>query len=232
MRSDAARGFRPSPSRRSEVRELFDAILDRLLAAPDWAVYAAVGGLAAVENVFPPVPADVAVGVGAFLSSHGTVVAPVVFAVTWVANVSSAIAVYLAGRTLGRTFFTGRLGRRLLRPRQLQTIERLYDRHGSWGIFFSRFIPAARAVVPPFAGIANLSAPRTILPLAAASAIWYGGLTALVVAAAGQIEDVVRLVSRLNSAVLALGAIALIVLLLMWRRNRRASGPDASADGC
>lgn len=202
------------------MRELFDAILDHLLTLPDWAVYATVGGLAAVENVFPPVPADVAVGLGAFLSGRGTVIATVVFLVTWVANVTSATTVYVAGRTLGRSFFTGRLGRRLLRPRYLERIEHLYDRYGSWGIFFSRFIPAARAVVPPFAGIANLSAPRTIVPIAAASAVWYGMLTALVAAAAGQIEDVFRLVSRLNWVVLALGVIGVALAVLLWRRHR------------
>ena len=224
MRSVAARGCRSSRWRRWEVRELFDTVLDRLLTLPGWAVYAAVGGLAAVENVFPPVPADVAVGLGAFLSGHGTVVATMVFMVTWVANVTSATAVYVAGRTLGRSFFTGRLGRRLLRPRHLETIERLYDGYGSWGIFFSRFIPAARAVVPPFAGIANLSAPRTIIPLAAASAIWYGSLTVLVASTAGRIEDVVRLVSQLNWAVLAVGLIAIAVVVLLWRRHRHAQG--------
>jgi membrane protein DedA with SNARE-associated domain len=207
------------------VRELFDSLLDRLLTLPDWAVYATVGGLAAVENVFPPVPADVAVGLGAFLAGHGTVLATAVFLVTWVANVTAATAVYAAGRTLGRSFFSGRLGRRLLRPRHLNTIERLYDRYGFWGIFLSRFIPAARAVVPPFAGIANLSAPRTIAPVAAASALWYGTLTAVVAAAAGQIEDVVRLVSRLNWAVLGLTAIAIIVMVLLWRRHRHRADP-------
>jgi membrane protein DedA with SNARE-associated domain len=213
------------------VRELVDSILDHLLTLPDWAVYATVGGLAAVENIFPPVPADVAVGIGAFLSGHGTVAASVVFLVTWVANVSSATAVYVAGRTLGRSFFTGRLGRRLIRLKHLETIERLYDGYGSWGIFCSRFIPAARAVVPPFAGIANLSAPRTIIPLAAASAIWYGSLTVLVSATAGQIEDVVRLVSHLNWAVLALGVIAIGVLVLLWRRRGRPQGRDAPQEG-
>jgi membrane protein DedA with SNARE-associated domain len=213
------------------VRELFDTVLDRLLTLPGWAVYATVGGLAAVENVFPPVPADVAVGLGAFLSGHGTVLATMVFMVTWVANVTSATAVYVAGRTLGRSFFAGRLGRRLLRPRHLETIERLYDGYGSWGIFVSRFIPAVRAVVPPFAGIANLSAPRTIIPLAAASAVWYGSLTVLVAATAGQIEDAIRLVSQLNWAVLALGLIAIAVLLVLWRRHRHHEGRGTPENG-
>lgn len=146
------------------------------------------------------------------------------FAVTWVANVGSACAVYVAGRTLGRQFFTGRIGRRLLHPRRLARIEQLYEAHGTWGIFLSRFVPGVRAVVPPFAGIAGLGAVRALAPVAIASAIWYGLLTAVVATAAGTIEEAARLVTHLNWGLLlvALAAIAVGVVVARRRRRRRA----------
>ncbi len=229
MPSAAARASRSSPSRHSRVPELFDALLDRLLTLPAPAVYWVVGALAAVENVFPPVPADTAVAIGAFLSHHGTVSAMAIFAVTWVSNVASAAVVYAAGRTLGRQFFTGRLGRRLLDPRRLATIERLYREHGTWGIFFSRFVPGARAVLPPFAGVAGVSAPRVLLPLAVASAIWYGTLTALVAATAGRIDEAIRLVSRLNWVLLGTAGVVAVLLVVAWR-HRRGGGTAKAAD--
>lgn len=182
-----------------------------------------VGALAALENIFPPVPADTAVGIGAFLSHRGTVTATAVFAVTWTSNVTAASLVYLAGRTLGRQFFTGRLGKRLLHPTRLERIERLYRRYGAWGIFFSRFVPGVRAVVPPFAGIARLGIARSLVPMAVASGIWYGLLTALIATSAGRIEDVARVVGRLNwvTLVVAVGAAGAIVLAV---RRRRAGG--------
>jgi membrane protein DedA with SNARE-associated domain len=143
-----------------------------------------------------------------------------VFAVTWLANVGSAGAVYLGGRTLGRQFFTGRIGRRLLLPRRLARIEHLYRAHGTWGIFLSRFIPGVRAVVPPFAGIAGLGAVRTMIPVAAASAVWYGLLTAIVVVAAGTIEDVVRLVAGLNWGLLLAVLVAAFAAVVVARRRR------------
>jgi membrane protein DedA with SNARE-associated domain len=204
------------------VPELIDTLLAWLLTLPPSTVYIVVGGLSALENVFPPVPADTAVGIGAFLSHRGNVSALAVFGVTLASNVIAATAVYVAGRRLGRPFFTGRLGRRLLRPTRLERIERLYHDYGTWGIFLSRFVPGVRAVVPPFAGIAGLSAPRAIVPMAAASAIWYGLLTAAVASVADTIEDVVRVVARLNWSLLlvgATGAIALTVVVLSRRRQ-------------
>ncbi len=150
--------------------------------------------------------------------------AAVVFAVTWTANVGAATAVYAVGRTLGRSFFRGRIGTRLLHPQRLARIERLYHAHGAWGIFVSRFIPGVRAVVPPFAGIAGLSAARSIVPLAAASAIWYGLLTILVAATAGTIEEAARLAMGLNWALLlaVFAGVALGFVVARRRRRKRA----------
>jgi len=200
-----------------------ETLLERLFVLPPLAVYGLVGALAAIENVFPPVPADTAVGFGAFLSHHGTVSAVGVFAVTWAANVASASAVYGAGRMVGRPFFTGRIGRRLLDPDRLGRIERLYRDHGLWGIFLSRFVPGVRAVVPPFAGIAGLGAIRAIVPIAAASAVWYGLLTIVIASMAGRIEDVVRLVTRLNWTLLTAALVTGGGAVILARRRRTAS---------
>ena len=135
--------------------------------------------LAAVENVLPPVPSDAAVGLGAFLSHRHVTTPLAVFLVTWVANLLGAAGVYLAARRYGRRLFASPTGRRLLTPRSLATIERGYLRFGIAGIFVSRFLPGIRAVVPPFAGLVGLGAVRTFVPMGIASAIWYGGLTAV-----------------------------------------------------
>lgn len=201
---------------------LFESLLDRLLGLPDTAVYVLIGALAAVENVFPPMPADTAVAIGAFLSHHGSVLARTVFLVTWSCNVVGATAVYLAGRALGRHFFTGRVGRQLLQPARLERLEKMYARHGTWGIFLSRFLPGVRAVVPAFAGVARLDVLRAVLPMAAASGIWYGTLTLVVARAAGEIEDVARIVAGLNWTflALALAVVGAIVLALRLRKRR------------
>ena len=213
--------------------EPLDALLERLFVLPPVAVYGLIGALAAVENVFPPIPADTAVGFGAFLTHHGTVSAIGVFGVTWVANVGSAMAVYAAGRLLGRPFFTGRTGRRLIDTARLARIERLYRDHGLWGIFLSRFVPGVRAVVPPFAGIAGLGTVRAAVPIAAASAVWYGIIIVVVASTASTIEDVLRLITRLNWALLAVALTAGGAgVAFVWRRRaalRRRRTPDDGA---
>ena len=199
-------------------------LLEILLGLPPLSVYGVIAALAATENVFPPVPADAAVALGAFLSTGGAVSAAWVFTVTWCANVSGAIAVYVAARTIGRPFFRGPLGRRLVRPKALERIEHLYRRHGTWGIFVSRFIPGVRAVVPPFAGVAGLTWPRAVIPVVVASGIWYGALTFLAATVVREVDQIAKLLSELNRTGLIILAVLVVGLaaglILGWRRRQ------------
>ncbi len=178
--------------------------------------------LAALENVFPPVPADTAVALGALLAGRGTLDGWAVFAVTWVANVGSAAAVYALARRYGRAVFRGPIGRKLLPEPVLAHLEREYHRHGSYGIFLSRLLPVWRAVVPPFSGIAGLSPARALVPLAVASGLWYGTLTVLVMRLGSNLDATLAQLGRVNRV---LGVAAVVVLvavaLVAWRRMRR-----------
>lgn len=201
-------------------------LLNSLLHLPSAAVYGVIAALAAAENVFPPVPADSAVALGAFLSAGGRVSALAVFGVTWSANLVGATLVYGGARTAGRAFFKGPLGRRLLNPAALSRLERLHNRYGTWGIFLSRFVPGIRAVVPPFAGIANVGVVRALAPMAVASAIWYGALTWVAATLVQNLDQIAAFTSGLSRAaigVVILAAVAAGVLLIVRRRRRSAS---------
>ena len=204
---------------------MLNSVVEWLAALPPGSTYATIALLAALENIFPPVPADTVVALGAYLASRGALSWPAVFAVTWFANVASATAVYLAGRHLGRPFFGTPLGRRLLSPGALAWIDRAYRQYGVWGIFLSRALPVWRAVVPPFAGVAHLPARRALPPIYLASALWYGALTYVVYRAGGTLDAVLAAVDRMNRglavAALAVLAAALALAGVALRRARR-----------
>ena len=189
---------------------------------PPALLYALIAVCAALENVFPPVPADTVVALGAFLAGRGMLDAWGVFGLTWSANVSAGAAVYLLGRWFGRPFFRGPLGQRLLSEHTIAQIEQQYHRHGTYGIFLSRLLPVWRGVVMPFAGIAGVPPVRALVPLALASALWYGLLTCLVAVLGTNLDVVLRAVARVNT-VLAVVALAAVVTLglWIWRRLRR-----------
>ena len=187
--------------------------------------------LAAVENFFPPVPADVAVSLGAFLSGRGTMNGWLVFALTWSANVGSGAAVYALARRHGAIVSRGFLGRHIFTPNTVAQIAEQYRRHGVYGIFFSRLLPIWRAVVMPFAGIAGVPPARALIPMALASAAYYGALTLFVSRLGTNIDDVLRSIRHVNSvlAIVAGGVVLIIVVWIVHRRVRRPPPPPPPA---
>jgi membrane protein DedA with SNARE-associated domain len=201
-----------------------------LLPAPLLLLLLGMG--AAIENVVPPVPADTFVVVGSFLAARGSLSVWAVFGVTWAANVGSAMAVYGAGRRHGLGFFRHRWGRWILNRRQLAWLRAFYSRWGTWAIFMSRFLPGIRAVVPVFAGVSRMRVLPVLVPMAIASAIWYGGLVWAGALAGRNLEAILAGLSGVNRV---LGGVALVLALLgflVWTRTRkgRRAGNRRGAD--
>lgn len=196
-------------------------ILAVLGALPGALIYLILGAGAAVENVFPPVPADTFVLVGAFLAERGAARLWIVFLATWVANVGSALVVYGLARRYGRAFFDRRVGHWLLHPRQLEQISLFYERWGELAILASRFLPGFRAMVPVFAGVTGLSFPRVAFPVAFASAAWYGALVFLGSLAGRNLSWIADIFSHVSGALLLVAAALLLLVLAWWWRTRR-----------
>src|SRR5919199_2846192 len=85
------------------------AVLDWLASLPPGLLYLAIGAFAAVENVFPPIPADVVVAFGSFLAARGHGTAAGAFFSTWVGNLAGAMLMYAVGRRYGAARVAARL---------------------------------------------------------------------------------------------------------------------------
>ncbi len=201
---------------------MLERLLDALAALPLVPTYLVLMALSALENVFPPVPADTAVALGAFLARRGEVSVVPLAALCWLSNLGSAAGTYLFARRHGKTFFEHGWGRKLMGPRTLAALEEAYARWGAAGIFASRFLPGLRAAVTPFAGIAGLEPARALLPAAAASAIWYAFLACAGYTLAANWAAVKVLVADTNR-VLAIVAVVFTLagVTWVWRRSRR-----------
>jgi membrane protein DedA with SNARE-associated domain len=201
---------------------VLDRVLDALVSLPRVPTYLVLMLLSAVENVFPPVPADTAVALGAFLARRGEISVVPLAVLCWLANTSTAAAMYAFARSHGPGFFRDGWGRRIMPPGVLASLEEAYGRWGTTGIFLSRFLPGVRAAVTPFAGVAGLGPVRALVPAAVASAIWYTMLASLGYGVAENWDAVKALVADTNQALGVVAAVlAAIAAVWVWRRRRR-----------
>lgn len=196
-------------------------LLAALAALPHWLLLLILGAGSALENIVPPLPADTVVLLGAFLAARGVAGAWVVFLVTWGANVSSAFLVYLVARRKGLAFFRQGWGRVLLNRRQIAWLRGFHARWGVPAIFVSRFLPGVRAVVPVFAGVAGQPFWSVAIPLATASAVWYGGLVVAGTLAGRNLEAIVSALGNLNRVLLVAAVVLGALGGWAWLRSRR-----------
>ena len=150
-----------------------ERILDWLASLSPVAMYLALAVTAAVENVFPPLPADTVVAFGSFLAARGEGSAMGAFLATWVGNMAGAMLMYGVGARYGAE----RVSKRFGGAGGEERLHRMYARYGVWAIVLSRFLPGIRAIVPPFAGALRIGAVRAGLAMGIASAVWYGAIT-------------------------------------------------------
>lgn len=205
-------------------------IIDLLAAVPPVGAYAIIAAGAALENLFPPIPSDTFVVLGAVLSDRGSLVPLTVLLVAWVANVAGAMFVYVAARRYGPSFFTRGWGRWVLRPSQFNRVSRFYTRYGQPAIFFSRFLPVLRVVIPTFAGFAEFGWFRTLAPIAVASGLWYGLVLYLGILASQNVGAVLELLGSTNAWLLTIAGVVFGAIAIWWFRTRRDEDEGAEED--
>jgi len=199
-----------------------EAIINWLSALPIGTLYIAIGVISAVENIFPPFPADVVVAFGSFLAARGKASPYSTFLVAWIGNVVGASLMYYVGRRYGSSAFMSRLERWAGKGAE-QRLMALYGRYGLPALFISRFLPAVRAVVPPFAGAMRLPVLPVALAVGAASAVWFAFITFLAYRAGSNWSVLYGTIVR-SGKIVALSAtalVAVIVIVLLIRRRKR-----------
>ncbi len=184
-------------------------------------LYIAIGLISAVENIFPPFPADVVVAFGSFLAARGEASPYTTFLVAWLGNFVGAAFMYYVGRRYGSSAFMTRLERWAGAGAE-QKLLKLYGRYGLPALFISRFLPAVRAIVPPFAGAMKLPPLPVALAVASASGIWFAIIT-FVAFRAGSNWDVLYATIVRSSKIIGFSASALVILVagVLYIRHTR-----------
>lgn len=211
--------------------ERLNDLIGLISRVPVETVYLLIALGAGIENVFPPIPSDVIVLAGAILADRGLLRADIVFLVAWLGNLVLGLGVYAAARSYGAGLFSTRWGRWLLRPRQLERMAVFYEEYGTLTVLVSRFFPVFRVLVPAFAGVSRLGFWRTAIPLAAASALWYGVLIGVGILLSRNLPRLIDALQTVNTtvALVALAA-ALLVGYVWWRTREEDEDGDDGGD--
>ena len=153
-------------------------MFDKLVEFFEGAGYAGIIALMFLENLFPPIPSEVIMPLAGFQAAKGETSLPLVIASGTLGSVLGAIFWYYVGRWIGverLKAFAARHGRLLtVSPRDIDKVDRAFDRHSGAAILIGRMVPAIRTLISVPAGMFEMTLPRFILFTTIGSALWTG----------------------------------------------------------
>lgn len=121
------------------------------------------------EGIAIPFPTDTTLVTAAAFAAHGRLSLVAIFLISTAAAASGTTVAFVLGRR-GGTFFE-RHSRRV-NPKVLSRTRGFFDRHGGTAVVVGRFIPLARMLISPMAGLSTMSLIRFSFFNVLGAAIW------------------------------------------------------------
>ena len=196
------------------------SVFDWLLTLPQSTLLPVMALLAAVENFFPPIPADVLIALGAFIAARSDASPLPPFLTVLFGNVFGAMVMYAVGRRFGADWTEKRFHLKHKESAEL-SLSAWYARYGLLALAIGRFIPGVRALVAPFAGALKASWLGTLAAITFASGTWYGLVTWIAFRAGSNWEDLLKTVGRMGRWSALVAVVLAAGIALLWYRHRQ-----------
>ena len=133
--------------------------------------------LIAIENVFPPIPSEVILLFGGFMTTYTelNVIGMIIFST--LGSLIGAIVLYYIGKILNKErlkkIVSGKVGKILrLKNEDIEKADNWFDTKGNKTVFFCRFIPIVRSLISIPAGMSEMPMLKFLIYTTLGSLIW------------------------------------------------------------
>lgn len=200
------------------MQELVQSIMNRF-------GYMGIGFLIFVETVFPPIPSEVILTFGGFLTTYTEMTAAGVILSSAAASLLGAYVLYALGYFMSpgrlRGLFSGKHAKRAgFQEEEVGNTMDWFERKGEKAVFFGRCMPIVRSLISVPAGMAGMNPVRFTVFTLAGSLIW-DTLLVMLGAAAGESWEIILKYMDAYSALVKIGAATAAAVILMRFGARR-----------
>ena len=133
--------------------------------------------LIAIENIFPPIPSEVILLFGGFMSTYTNMHIVGIIIASTLGSLVGAYALYFIGKIFNKErlkkIVRGKIGKVLrLKEKDIDMADEWFDKKGNKTVFFCRFIPIVRSLISIPAGMSEMSLGKFTLYTVVGSLIW------------------------------------------------------------
>lgn len=187
--------------------------------------YLGVAGLIGLENIFPPIPSEVILTFGGFMTTCTDLTFTGVVVSSTIGSLIGAILLYGIGWILSYDklcrILSGKTGKILhLYPEDIDKAVSWFDKRGNYTVFFCRFIPIVRSLISIPAGCAKMKMLPFLLLTTAGSFIWNTVLVYLGALAGKSWSKIAGYMDTYSTIVLIILIIAVLSALYFFIKSR------------
>lgn len=181
--------------------------------------------LIAIENIFPPIPSEVILTFGGFMTTYSslTVIGVIIFST--IGALIGAIVLYLIGRILKKErlmmLAEGKVGKTLrFKKEDIEKADDWFNKKGPKTVFFCRFIPIIRSLISIPAGINGMKISVFMFYTLIGTLIWNTVLTVLGSVLGENWTKVADIIDVYGNITLIIIVIVVIVLAIIYYNKR------------
>lgn len=183
-----------------------------------------------VENVFPPIPSEVILTFGGFMTTQTDMSVLGVILVATVGSALGAIVLYLVGRLINKDvierWLDGKVGKILRFKREdVEKANAWFERKGKWTVLFCRCIPIVRSLISIPAGMSKMAFVPFILLTTLGSAVWNTVLVVLGNVAGNSWEKISNVIDKFSDVILIV-LIVVVVGYLIYHFTKKDNKKD------
>jgi len=179
----------------------------------------------ALENIFPPIPSEVILPFGGFMTTYTSLTVPGVIVAATAGSIVGAIVLYGIGRLLSverLERIVDRWGGWLrVKPEDIDKANRTFQRYGVWAVFLGRMIPLVRSLISIPAGMARMNLWLFVWLSVLGTLIWNTILISVGAALGQSWGKVSEVIGAYADVVYIIIAIVIVVAVVrFWKRRR------------
>lgn len=172
-----------------------------------------------IENLFPPIPSEVILTFGGFVTTHSSLSIIGVITSATLGSVAGAIILYMVGRIFNADRiekFVSKWQKYLrISPEDIQRANAWFRKNEKWTVFYCRFIPLIRSLISLPAGMARMNLTPFLLLTTLGSLIWNAVLIIIGAYVGESWTSIVKFMD-VYSNIAYVGLVVLFITFIYW----------------
>ena len=187
--------------------------------------YLGIGLWILIENLFPPIPSELILTFGGFMTTNSNMTVIGVIIMSTIGSLLGAIALYYIGKILNKErlirIVKSKYGKLLrIKPKDIESADKWFDTKGNKTVFFCRFVPVVRSLISIPAGMSEMPMLKFIIYTTFGSLIWNTLLVCFGAFAGNKKDMILNIIDKVSYLILLIIVTICIVFVYKFYKKR------------